>query len=72
MLCQRCKGLLVQETWSDLRDKAGRMCQAIRCVNCGNVEDYVVRANRLHPPPAQRVAPLGMVRNGNVVFSNPL
>ena len=71
MLCQRCKGLLVHETFEDLREKTGRMCQATRCINCGYIEDSVVRANRLHRPPAKRSAPHGLVRKGGVVFIRP-
>ena len=43
MLCQRCKGLLARETFGELRDKIGRMCLTTRCVNCGCIEDSVVR-----------------------------
>jgi hypothetical protein len=50
MFCQRCRGLLVQETFGDLIDKAGRLSTATRCINCGCVEDAVVRANRFRPP----------------------
>ena len=68
MLCQRCRGLLVRETFSDLREKTGRMCLATRCVNCGYIEDSVVRANRLRLPAARRSAPHGMVGKGGAVF----
>ena len=47
MLCQRCRGLLIRETIGEVRDEIGRMCLATRCVNCGSIEDSVVRANRL-------------------------
>jgi hypothetical protein len=68
MRCQRCRGLLVRETFGDLREEAGCMCPATRCTNCGYIEDSVVRANRLHPPAAKRSTPRGMVRKGRVVF----
>ena len=68
MLCQRCKGLLVRETFGDLRKEAGCMSPAIRCINCGYIEDFVVRANRLGPPAAKRSTPRGIVRKGGVVF----
>lgn len=69
MLCHRCRGLLVHETFGDLREEAGCMSPAIRCINCGYIEDSVVRANRLHPPAAKRVALRGMVMKGGVVFN---
>jgi hypothetical protein len=50
MLCQRCKGLVIRETFGELRDEIGRMCLITRCVNCGCIEDSVVRANRLRHP----------------------
>ena len=68
MICQRCRGLLVRETFGDLREEAGCMCTATRCINCGYIEDSVVRANRLRLPAAKRAMPRGMVRKGGVVF----
>jgi hypothetical protein len=68
MICQRCRGLLVRETFGDLREEAGCMCPATRCINCGYIGDSVVRANRLLPPAAKRSVPRGMVRKGAVVF----
>jgi hypothetical protein len=50
MLCHRCKGLLIREMFGELRDEVGRMCLTTRCVNCGGIEDSVVRANRLRHP----------------------
>jgi hypothetical protein len=55
MPCQRCRGLLVRETFGDLREEAGCMSPAIRCINCGYIEDSVVCANRLGSPAAKRV-----------------
>jgi hypothetical protein len=68
MLCQRCRGLLVRETFDDLKEETDRMCPATRCINCGHIEDSVVRANRLRPPAARRSVPHGVVRKGGVVF----
>jgi len=68
MICQRCRGLLVRETFGDLRDEAGCMYPATRCINCGYIEDSVVRANRLRPPTAKRSVPRGIVWKGGVVF----
>jgi len=71
MLCQRCRGLLVRERFGDLREDADRMCPATRCINCGCIEDSVVRANRLRPPATKRSVPRGMVRKEGVVFLRP-
>lgn len=71
MLCHRCRGLLVHETFGDLREEAGCMSPAIRCINCGYIEDSVVRANRLHPLATKRVALRGMVMKGGVIFNTP-
>jgi hypothetical protein len=71
MLCQRCGGLLVREILDELREETASMCPATRCINCGCVEDSVIRVNRLHLPMAQRLAPHGMVSKGGVVFLRP-
>jgi RNase P subunit RPR2 len=71
MICQRCRGLLVREALSDLREEPGCMCPAMRCINCGFIEDSVVRANRLHPPAAKRTVPRGVVTKGVAVFPRP-
>ena len=68
MICQRCKGLLVRETFGDLREEPGCMYPAIRCINCGYIEDSVVRANRLHSLSAKRMVPRRIARKGEVVF----
>lgn len=70
MFCQRCRGLLVREIFGDLREETGCMCPAIRCINCGYIEDSVVRANRLLPPAAKRSVPRRMVRTGGAVCIN--
>ena len=62
MLSQRCSGLLICEHLGELRDERGRICLATRCVNCGCIEDSVVRANRLHHP-GKRVGSSGRCYN---------
>ena len=57
MFCQRCRGLLVRETLGDLRVETGCMGLATRCINCGHIEESVMRANRLRPPAAKRASP---------------
>jgi RNase P subunit RPR2 len=56
MFCQRCRGLLVQETCDDLNLKTDSLYTATRCINCGHIEDAVVRANRFRP--SERMRPL--------------
>ena len=68
MVCQRCRGLLVRETFDGLSPEADIMCLGTRCINCGYIEDSVVRANRLHPPASKRAVPRRMVRKGEVVL----
>lgn len=66
MLCKRCRGLLVRETFGE---GTGCMGLATRCINCGYTEDSVIRANRLCPPAAKRAVPRMIVRKGGVVFN---
>jgi RNase P subunit RPR2 len=68
MLCQRCRGLLVREIFCDLRAETARACPATRCINCGYIEDSVVRSNRLHPLAVRRSVRDGIARKGGVVF----
>jgi len=68
MICHRCRGLLVHEFLGDLREEAGCMTPATRCINCGYIEDSVVRANRLRPPAAKRSVPRMRVSKGEVTF----
>jgi hypothetical protein len=70
MFCQRCRGLLVRETFGDLREGKGCMGLATRCINCGYLEDSVMRSNRLCPPAAKRAAPRMIVRKRGVVFNS--
>ena len=70
MFCQRCKGLLVRETLGDLRGEKGCTDLATRCINCGYIEDSVMRANRLCPPATKRSVPRMRVMKGGVVFNS--
>jgi hypothetical protein len=67
MLCQRCRGLLVREVFDDFRRETSRLYRATRCINCGYIEDSVVRANRLRPPAPKRSGPHARARKG-IVF----
>ncbi len=68
MICQRCSGLLVRETFDDLRVETGRIGTATRCINCGYIGDAVVHANRLHPPTPKRAVPHRGTRKASGVF----
>jgi hypothetical protein len=57
MLCQRCRGLLVREAFGDLNMKTDHLSTATRCINCGCIEDAVVRANRFGHPMRNRSVP---------------
>jgi len=47
MSCERCGGLMVVETCCDLIEAESRKgIDTMRCVNCGNFEDTIIRANR--------------------------
>jgi hypothetical protein len=71
MVCQRCRGLLVCETFDDLGIESDSLYTATRCINCGCIEDAIVRANRLRR--SERTGGSThrrrMVRKEEVVFS---
>lgn len=71
MVCERCRGLLVYETFDDLSVGTDGLYTATRCINCGYIEDAVVRANRfMRPERPRRIANRnGMVRKRERVFS---
>jgi hypothetical protein len=71
MRCQRCGGVLVRETFDDLNIKIDCLSTATRCINCGCVEDPVVRANRFSRSVRTRMIPRRrvIVRQGDVLFS---
>lgn len=50
---------MVRERFLDLLDESGQFAfDAWRCLNCGEVWNPVIRANRVHPPqPAHAVEP---------------
>ena len=65
MSCTRCGGLIVVETFSDLREEVSRaQFQGSRCLNCGCIDDPLIRANRLHPMPPTRTRLTGMAGHG--------
>lgn len=51
MQCPRCHGPMVSERFEDLQDDTGVVrFNAWRCLNCGEVSDAVILANRTNPP----------------------
>lgn len=66
MVCQRCHGLVVRETFDDLNIETDSLSLATRCINCGCVEDAVMRANRFRRSVKTRVILHGRVRTGDV------
>ena len=66
MVCQRCRGLLVCETFDDLSSGTDSLYRATRCLNCGCIEDAVVRANRFRRLENMRVSPSRRVRTSDV------
>lgn len=69
MRCRRCGGLVVVEQLYDLQEEGSRMhCRGSRCVNCGCIDDPVIRANRTQPPPPGRSAARGRVAGQPIIF----
>lgn len=66
MRCQRCRGLMVCETFDDLHIETNCRYYARRCINCGCVEDAVIRANRFRRSEGTRKFSLRRVRKGDV------
>lgn len=51
MTCIRCEGLMVPEWYSDLLDETGQITfTAWHCLNCGEVVDCLIDANRQRRP----------------------
>lgn len=64
MVCHRCRGFLVCETFDELRSDTDSVYT--RCINCGCIEDVVVRTNRVCPLLGKQAAPRGRVRKRDV------
>lgn len=57
-------GVMVSQTFDDLNIEINPLCTATRCINCGWIENAVVRANRFHRSVRTRVIPRRRVRKG--------
>ena len=66
MVCQRCRGLLVCETFDDLSSGTDSLYRTTRCINCGCIEDAVVRANRFRRSENMRATSRRRGRTGDV------
>ncbi len=51
MDCPRCKGVMVEDTFEDLRDDTGSLhFNGWRCLLCGEILDPVIAINRESRP----------------------
>ena len=62
MLCLRCGGLVLQNWW-DSTESLSERTPSTRCVNCGSIDDPVIRANRQQPGRARLTATRGRVKH---------
>jgi len=50
MRCPRCKGLMVNERFQDIRDDTGQIYfEGYRCLACGEILDPLIVSNRKQP-----------------------
>lgn len=47
MRCPRCQGLLVRDSFNDVRLEDAQVHAAVRCVNCGFIADQLILARWL-------------------------
>jgi hypothetical protein len=65
MSCTRCGGLMVLERFCDLtKEESHTGVETTRCVNCGNFEDAIIRANRVAPHLPSPVRPRAGIARG--------
>lgn len=55
MICLRCQGFCVGQTYYEAR----QCFTAWRCVNCGNVMEATLLENRRNPPAVKLGVPVG-------------
>ena len=68
MACKRCGGFMVVELSSDLMEEDSLTgIDPTRCVNCGNIEDAIICANRATPSlPSQAQSRTGIARGPRI------
>lgn len=55
MTCVRCEGLMVPERFQDILDDTGQInFMAWHCLNCGEIVDHLILANRRNAPEPTR------------------
>ena len=65
MSCSRCQGLMVNETLCNPREgSVHTWVPVIRCLNCGNLEDALIRRARCFPDEPRRGTRPGPQRRG--------
>jgi hypothetical protein len=65
MSCSRCQGLMVNETLCNPREgSVHTWVPVIRCLNCGNLEDALIRRARCIPDQLRRSTRPGPQRRG--------
>jgi hypothetical protein len=58
MPCERCGGFMVIDTFCDPQEKEPPTeIGTTRCLNCGNLEDTIIRTNRARSPLQKLVGP---------------
>jgi hypothetical protein len=51
MDCPRCRGVMVQDVFEDMRDDTGTLSfKGWRCITCGEILDSVIASNRESRP----------------------
>lgn len=46
MRCSRCRGMMVNQVFEDLKETGDFFFYGWRCVNCGEIIDPVIASNR--------------------------
>jgi hypothetical protein len=54
-ICRRCGGLMILELFDDVKEfDIPSELPGTRCINCGNIEDAVIHANRTRAPSSRQ------------------
>ena len=63
MACSRCGGFLVVDEFMDAKEEYSRMWfQGLRCINCGAIDEGLIRANRQGLATPRHIGPLAALR----------
>lgn len=69
MLCRRCRGLLVQDTFGEWNAETNSLNMATRCISCGCIEDALIRTNHRRSLERRQASQRRIIRKGEVVGS---